>query len=286
VPEITQASVSDPLSDEFPHLISNRRRHIVDYKFGSDLNDARHYNRLFVRTAAKGRSFTNVDFKYSIFESCYFRDCVFKDCNFTGCKFSSSNFRGSCFSNCKFDYASFDKTFVEPEILENSCPGFENLKLHFARSLRINYQSLGDAASVNRAMALELQATGIHLHKSWSSTEAYYRSKYQGVQRLRMFFRWFGFRFMDLIWGNGESAVKLLRATFALIVVMATIHLFVFKQTTLFDAFRAIGYMPQVLLGVGSPEAYFGWYLALILLIRLILFGLFMSILIKRFSRR
>ena len=52
--------------------------------------------------------------------------------------------------------------------------------MKFARTLRMNYQQLGFAESVNKAIQIELQATEIHLYKAWRSNEAYYRKKYAG----------------------------------------------------------------------------------------------------------
>ena len=47
--------------------------------------------------------------------------------------------------------------------------------MRFARTLRMNYQQLGDARAANKA--IEIEATEIHLHKAWSSKQSYYRSK-------------------------------------------------------------------------------------------------------------
>lgn len=199
----------------------------------------------------------------------------------------NSNFRGSTFEGCNFDYANFEKTQVDSELLNKECPSRENLKLAFVRSLRMNFQALGDAAAVNRAIALELGATEIHLKKSWSSTESYYRKKYRGWKRSLAWVQWFSFKVMDVVWGNGESAWKLLRTTIAFMVLMVIVHCIIAGITTFAGLWDAIGYVPQIFLGVGNaPYGYGGGYLAAILTTRLILFGFFMSILIKRANRR
>ena len=66
---------------------------------------------------------------------------------------------------CKFDYSQFSYTQVEPEILDTGCPGQENLQQRFARTLRINFQQIGDAATANSAIKVELEATRVHLYK-------------------------------------------------------------------------------------------------------------------------
>lgn len=258
-----------------------------DLLFDVDIVDKEWSNRLLIRAVAKKRKFKGVDFKYTIFDTCYLRLCAFEDCDFTGCRFSGSNLLGSTFLNCKFDYVVFERTQITPEILDTNCPGLENLKLKFARTLRTNFQSLGDPEAVNKAIALELNATEAHLLKAWKSPEAYYRAKYQKWDRAKVLFQWLSFKVLDLIWGNGESAWKLLRAVAGVLVVMALIHVFAFGQPSKVAAYwAAIWEMPPILLGVSVPPIYPGMYLAAIVLVRLIAFGLFMAILIKRFNRR
>ena len=68
-----------------------------------------------------------MDFKYTIFDTCYFRNCVFDSCDFTGCRFSGTNLIGATFDGCKFDYVILERTQVDNEILDVGCPGWENL---------------------------------------------------------------------------------------------------------------------------------------------------------------
>jgi hypothetical protein len=82
---------------------------------------------------------------------------------------------------------NFERTFVDNDILNTGCPGFENLKMRFARTLRMNYQQLGDAKSANKAITVELQASEVYLHKAWQSNESYYRKKYGGLSESRRF---------------------------------------------------------------------------------------------------
>lgn len=102
-----------------------------------------------------------------------------------------------------------------------------------------------------------------------------------------MFFRWLGFKILDLIWGNGESTWKLARAVGVSLLGMAFIHVFFFGDPTqVSEYFHALWQMPQILLGALKPTSYPASYLALVFFIRLIAFGFFMSIVIKRFNRR
>ena len=104
---------------------------------------------------------------------------------------------------------------------------------------------------------------------------------------MKVFFKWLSFKTLDLVWGNGESAWKLLRSVAVLLIATALIHVIAFGEPgKLGEYCTAIWAMPQVLLGVLRPAQYPDGYLAAIFLVRLIAFGFFMSIVIKRFNRR
>ena len=71
-------------------LSDSGRVHQVDKKFDTDVSTATFMNHLFVRLVAKDTRFIKVDFKYSIFDTCYLRNCKFDSCDFTGCRFVGS----------------------------------------------------------------------------------------------------------------------------------------------------------------------------------------------------
>lgn len=268
-------------------LSDSKRVTEIDKKFDNDVDNIKFINYLFVRLVAKNKKFTKVDFKYSIFDSCYLRGCNFDSCDFTGCRFIGTNLLGAKFSGCTFDYSTFENTEVDSYILDTECPGHENLKRRFARTLRMNYQQLGDAKSVNKAIEVELQATEIHLYKTWHSNESYYRKKYKGWNRVKAFVQWISFKFLDFIWGNGESLWKLLRATLILFALMTIFDVFQFRDPHLIGSYiQSFFDAPQIFLGTLSPSNYSSIYLTVILFIRLVAFGFFMSIIIKRFNCR
>ena len=214
------------------------------------------------------------------------RDCVFDSCDFTGCRFIASNLHGSKFPGCKFDYATFERTDIDSEVLDESCPPFENLKARFARTMRKNYQQLGDSDGVNKAISVELRATETHLLKAWQSNESYYRKKYAGAKKIKMWAKWASFKILDFIWGNGESPLKLIRTILLVLFVMALVDAFVWRSAEHIGIVHALLSAPQILLGTHTPEALPGWYLAIVFALKIIAFGFFTSILIKRFSRR
>lgn len=268
-------------------LVSSNREHLVDQRFDTDVSNTEYSNKLFLRVVAKGRRFEKVDFKYTIFDTTYLRDCVFDSCDFTGCRFVGVNFYGAKFTGCKFDYATFERTIIESDVLDHCCPGWDNLKLKFARTLRVNFQQLGDSRSANKAIKVELAATEIYLKKSWQSNESYYRKKYHGWKRIGKFFEWLNFKILDFVWGNGENTYKLTRSMILLLIGMTLFDVLNFQDPVKVTSYsNTILKMPEVFLGVTSPKNYPSWYLAIIFFTRLVAMGFFMSIIIKRFNRR
>lgn len=263
------------------------REQIVDSFISSDPDGVDLKNKLFVRLVAKGKKFNNVNFMYSIFDTCYLRNCVFDSCDFTGCRFVGTNLHGSSFTGCKFDYVTFERTTIDEDILRTGCPGYENLKLKFARSLRTNFQQLGNSIAVNKAIQIELEATEIHLKKSWNSNERYYRKKYQGRERLIMFLKWLNFKTLDLIWGNGESTWKLTRTVISTLIIISLYDVIKTKDTSsVVSYWEALIKAPEVFLGIAYPETYSSLILVLIAFTKLLLIGFFLSIIIKKFNRR
>ncbi|KTD61890.1 pentapeptide repeat-containing protein [Legionella spiritensis] len=259
------------------------RERYEDKAINENLSNENFEKNIFVRVVAMKKTFNNVDFKYCVFDSVYFRSCKFNSCDFTGSKFINSNLRGSSFSNCDFKYSSFDKTKVDNDILHNSAPSEENWKLDFARTLRTNYQQLGDSKSVNMAIQIELASTEEHLRNAWKSKKQYYRGKYQGIDRLQMFFEWLAHKFLGYIWGNGESGWRIVKSLLIIFILLALIDASIFSTNCNFldSLIRA----PSIFFGTITPQ-YPSFYLTTITVIRLVIIGLFISLIVKRLNRR
>ena len=271
-------------------LAKGNREVVTDYYVPNNLNDDKKnlQFKIFIRLNAKNITFKNVSFMHCIFEGCYINNCVFDGCNFTGCRFIGSNFHQTTFAGCDFRYATFERTFIDHEILESEAPREENLRMHFARSLRMNYQQLGDAKSSNKAINIELGATSAYLYKSWKSKETYYKRKYGGVLKSSIqFLRWLEFWLLHAIWGNGESILKLVRSIAIVLVCIAVYD--TAKNGSPSDLkqywdniFRA----PAIFLGVLSPSYFSTGVLSIITGIKFVSFALLTTLLVKRFSRR
>lgn len=289
-PKSDAEKINEENHDAF--LKKSIRKVCTDYWFNSNNVDTKKYkNILFTRLVASGKTkFTNVDFSYSIFDHAYMRDCSFDNCKFVGCKFLNSNFSGSSFLRCDFRYTFFDKTIVDYDILDSNFPIEKNLKYRFLKTIRINFQQLGDNKNVNKVMILELSATYEYLKEATFSNKAYYQKKYGGFwKRTQSIFNLLNFMFWDLLWGNGEKIFNLVRS---FILVLTCIVIYDMSKTSIQNAnsieyligsiFRSI----SIFFSVEKPSYFSDTFITIIIFIRLFLFALFISILVKRLNRR
>jgi hypothetical protein len=258
----------------------------TDRQWDTPVASANFSDHVLTRVSAVKLAFVDVDFRYSTFDACYLRECSFDTCNFTGCRFLSTNFHGSHFSGCTFDYCIFERTQIDSEVLESCCPAYENLKMRFARTLRTNYQAIGDMDGVAKAILVELEAAELHLRKIWRSNESYYRRNYRGLKRVRGFFRWLSFKFFDHLWGNGEKPVKLVQAVIVLLVLIAGAHGYFYGNAGLVQTYIDAFWMaPGIFLGT-EPSRFPSLVEAGIAFVRLTVIALFISVLVRRFARR
>lgn len=270
------------------YLTESHRGELKDKAVRQNVKKSDWSNLQILRLVAIGKQFREADFSNSTFDSCYLPRCSFDSCDFTGAKFTATNLHAATFTGCKFEYATFERTLIDDEILRTNCPAHENQKLRFARSLRTNYQQIGDAEAANHAIRVELDATKIHLYKAWRSNDRYYRKKYPGLlNRSKWFASWFKFRLLDWIWGNGESPGSLLLTVILLMGAIAILDVAKNPSQMTADSLTdAIWRAPQIFFGVSAPGYISPLWLTSITVSRLVALGFFMSILIKRFNRR
>lgn len=283
-------STSSSPQDISRGALAKGNREVITDEYVSDKveNEPKNYAfKIYIRLNAKKKTLRNVSFQHSIFDTCYFNNCVFDSCDFTGCRFVGCNFHQSGFSGCKFDYAVFERCQIDDDLLEREAPLEENLKLRFARSLRMNFQQVGDAKAVNRAISLELDATSTYLRKSWLSSENYYQTKYAGWKRVGQFFKWLEFSVLDAIWGNGENPLKLLRTILVIHALIAIYDTWFFGNAwNLKDYLTSLIASPGVFFGIATPHVYPVWVSSGIAATRLIGFAFLTAILVKCFGRR
>lgn len=288
-PELTVVSAAVTQPNEDKSLKIGNRKVVTDYYFDSGVTDepGKYAQTVFIRlNARKKLRFEKVSFQHCVFDGCYINNCVFDTCDFTGCRFLGSNFHQSSFVQCKFDYATFERTQVDDEILISEAPRAENLRMRFARSLRMNYSQIGDARAVNAAITVELEATETYLRKSWQLDETYYKLKYPGTKALKQFGRWIQFKALDIIWGNGESVIKLLRTLLICIVGMTLYDTISHgNATNLLDYWTRFLVAPMVFLGIDRGD-YSNLAVSCVTAARFVGVALLTTLLVKRFGRR
>ncbi|HFK5599130.1 TPA: hypothetical protein ACG0AT_003716, partial [Elizabethkingia anophelis] len=189
--------------------------------------------------------------------------------------------------DCKFDYSTFEKSYIDPIILETNLPKFNNLKAKFARSLRVNFQSIGDVEGVNLAIKVELNSKKEHLYDSWFSSDKYYRAKYKSIERVKYFFEWLWFKAQDIVWGNGEKPKSLLILGITLWITASVYDTIAFKDWNIVtNYFHSLIEVPTYFLGINKSNQYSNVYQIILTLFRMVGFALFTSLIIKRYSRR
>lgn len=237
----------------------------------------------FIRVFAVGVAFIDVNFKQCDFSECYFRNCRFIRCDFTGANIKESNLRGSQFEKCKFQYTTWYKTLLDEHFLDICLPSEENLARDLARSLRVNFSQIGNYEAVNKAASIEVSLTGQHLYNAAYSRQSYYRDKYKSWSRIAHAISHARWKAFDLLWGNGESIVRVVISGLTVLVMVALFmmrdHPQLLFSTAFWGTFTSFW-------GIQSGTQFSEIYIALLTVIRFILFGLFMAILVKRLSRR
>lgn len=279
----------DNTPDLLPFFQKGNRHTITDFYVPQNVsNELRAFSlKVFVRLNAKNIKFKNVSFAHGVFDGCYLRSCVFDSCDFTGCRFIGSNLHQSSFTGCKFEYATFERCQIDDDILTSEAPREENLRMRFARSLRMNYQQIGDAKAVNKAITLELEATSKHLLVSWLSESAYHRKKYQGLLRVLQFLHWMEFWILHFIWGNGESIFKLLRSIVIAVIVIGIYDASsISAQATIYDYWESLKLAFGIFLGTVVRVHHSIGAASVIVATKLVALSLLTALLVKRFGRR
>lgn len=224
--------------------------------------------------------FKGVSFKQAVISGCYFRNCTFLRCDFTGVHVKDSNLRGSSFEQCDFRYSTWEKSQLDEGFLDCCLPAEENLARDLVRSLRVNYAQVGNYEAVNKAASIEVSLAGLHFYNAAYSRQSYYRSKYKGLDRLKFVWQHLRWKFLDLLWGNGESVLRVVVAGACLVSFVAFV-MFGTRPQVSFDEALLLSFYG--FWGVVDLEREFG---VVLVVARFVLFGLFMAILVKRLSRR
>jgi len=264
-------------------LIDHSKPVIEDKEFSSDVRDQNLSQQVLRRVFAVNRTFVGVSFKQSEISECYFRNCRFIRCDFTGTSLRRSNFRGSQYEECKFQYSTWEHTQLDEEFLDNCLPSEENLARDLVRSLRVNFGHIGNYSAVNKAASIEVMLTGQHLFHAAYSKQSYYRSKYKGWARVLHAIRHVRWKALDLLWGNGESIARILLTGVFTVCFWSSYLTWNNPQLSWSQSLVEVAY---AFWGVSGGTSIPSHQVALLTIVRFVLFGLFMAILVKRLARR
>jgi hypothetical protein len=194
--------------------------------------------------------------------------------------------RGSSFQGCVFDYALFERTYIEHYILDDQCPSTENRIQIFARSLRLNFQQIGDKLGENKAIKVELDATKVHFKKACFSKESYYRNKYKGFVRAKEILSYLKFTILEKLLGNMESIPILFRNIFVILATITAIDFIKFNKNKYSVSEIFINNINLFIDGKSNPSDYPLFIVNFIILTKLLSIGCILSVLIKMSARR
>jgi hypothetical protein len=263
-------------------LRDNKKPKLEDVEFTRNLNDVDYGRHDFVRVYGVRLVFSKISFKQTNFLGCYFRNCRFIDCDFTGAFIKETNLQGSQFENCSFRYTTWEKSRLDDDFMDNCLPNEENLARDLIRSLRVNFMEVGNYEAVNKAASIEVRLSGQHLYKAAYSREAYYRAKYKGRKRFAHAIQHARWKALDLLWGNGESIVRVCLSSLAAVALISLLYardLNVGVSDALMESIWHFW-------GKQYAKALPAGYLLALSVLQFVALGLFMAILVKRLSRR
>lgn len=118
--------------------------------------------------------------------------------------------------------------------------------------------------------------------------KSYYRSHHSGaLLRTLAFLEWLKFKTLDFVWGNGENLFRLIRSVFIVVALMTILDVVIDGDPGQVQSyFVSLWRSFEIFFGTLTPNDYWKGYLALITCVRLVAVGFFLSIIIKKFSRR
>ncbi|MBY2905734.1 pentapeptide repeat-containing protein [Rhizobium leguminosarum] len=237
--------------------------------------------------------FEDCDFSYSVIENGYFRDAVFRNCRFVGAKFIDCNFKSANFYKCDFKFALFHTCLLEvPEILA-SLPAEPNIRREALQNLKANAAETGDYSSLGLLTLQEIDAAKRHFSYALHGYDTYYKNKYASIfSKARAGASLFGLWLAGIIWGHGERPWRLLVSCFLILCGLSFLNFWSLMPRIGWSqaerGLRSFEYISRLFLDL-SPDSSFAGFVAvdyIVVLMRYLYIGLFISILYKSISRR
>lgn len=247
----------------------------------------------FVDLNGRGSEFEGCDFRYAIFERAYLRDATFRNCRFDGARFIDCNMRGARFIQCEVQYTTFSRCLLDPSEIISVLPLRPNVRRELLRNLKANAIEIGDFANIKLIVLAELEATKLHYRHAALGYDSYYKQKYALFnQRLQAGFQYAGLKIDQWVWGHGERPWQLLLSAGFIIVALALLNFWsVLDRVPWGDTaggLRILTYVLRTLLDMPVDMRFSGFVFVdyMLVIMRYVYIGLFVSVLYKAISHR
>jgi hypothetical protein len=249
----------------------------------------------FANVSFKGCTLTDSRFINCTFVSCYFRKTDIQNCKFDGCKFVDCDFPRVRIRGTNFMFPQFKGCFVRFDEMQPNLPAEPELRSMMAIELAREAYALGDSRDARKYRLEALRAHENHLWRAFRASSSYYKDHYDVLARLNAGVGWIGSQANRLIWGNGERGFTLLR-NFVLLVFVGFPLLF-YAVGGLEPTGGKLTAVDYELLSVDAATSFSGLsgvhlastgsrvLVATELIVGLLAFGLFITILFRRITR-
>jgi len=250
-------------------------------------------NRDFKDVNALGAVFEDCDFRFSIFERAYFRDARFTSCRFDGARFVDCNFKGATFYKCDLKFVYFQRCLLDTRELVASLPSEPSIRREGLQNLKANAIDVGDHASIGLLVLQEIEATKRHYGYALRGFDTYYRRKYPTfVSKFRAGAQLLWLQLEGLIWGHGEKPWRLFFSCFAILCSLSLVNFWSVMPRVGWNETHAgldLGkYVLRLFLDMPTDPRFGGFVVIdyVIVLMRFVYIGLFISVLYKSISHR
>ncbi|MCF1450567.1 hypothetical protein GOZ83_28200 [Agrobacterium vitis] len=238
-------------------------------------------------------TFENCDFSYSIIQNGYFRDAVFRNCRFVGAKFDDCNFKSANFYKCDFSFALFTNCLLDTPEIVASLPDQPNIRREALQSLKANALTVGDYGSLSLLTLQEIEAAKRHYRYAVRGYDTYYRNKYPTFwSRLRAVGFLGGISLNGVIWGHGERPWRLAASCFVILCALALVNFWSVLSHVPWDGTQngiaCLDYVVRLFLDLMPDPKFAGFVMVdfIVVAMRYIYIGLFISVLYKAISHR
>ena len=237
--------------------------------------------------------FRDCDFSYSEFDLGYFHSAEFRDCKFVGARFNNCNFQSAKFFACDFSWAQFSKCQISVKEILATLPSSPNIRQDVLRSLKANAIEMCDREGLSLLTLQEIETSKRHYNYALRGTETYYKHKYSTFgSKLGAGYRYLSIIVAGLVWGHGEKPFQLLVSCFILLLLLSFINFWGVlprvSWTEAEEAGRIVEYVFRLFLDMPTNKKFAGFEAIdyIIVTMRYIYIGLFISILHKSIARR